>query len=159
VSEDYYWKKPLSTKVCEHAKSCTATSARASKVMRVQPQSREKWKPWNKDYSIASRATELLRFVPKAYDKYIKSEMMLKRAKIEIFYWKSTEKPIGRTVNGNADRRISKPIITMMSYIKNSNRGHSEGKHERSKRDKNSYTGYHRICVNTDVFMLYTTKL
>jgi len=32
----------------------------------------------------------------------------------------------------------------------NSNRGHSEEKHVKSKKAKNSYFGYLRVCINTD---------
>jgi len=35
----------------------------------------------------------------------------------------------------------------------NSNQGHSEEKHKRSKEDKNSYTSYYRVRINTDVFV------
>jgi len=35
----------------------------------------------------------------------------------------------------------------------NSNWGHSEEKHERSKKDKNSYAGYYRVHINIDVFV------
>ena len=73
-------------RMCE---PCTAIPACASKWC-VQSQPREKWKLRNKSYSIASHATELLRFVQNTHDKYIKNEMMLERAKIKIFYWKST---------------------------------------------------------------------
>jgi len=35
----------------------------------------------------------------------------------------------------------------------NSNQGHSEEKLERSKKDKNSYTSYYHVRINTDAFV------
>jgi len=44
-----------------------------------------------------------------------------------------------------------------MQYIKIVTE-YREDKHKRSKRDKNSYTGYYHMCINTDVFHEYTAK-
>jgi len=60
-------------------------------------------------------------------------------------------------VDGNADQCISIPIKTQMQYIKIVP-NYREDKHERSKRDKNSYTSYYHVHINTDVFCEYTTK-
>jgi len=68
-----------------------------------------------------------------------------------------TETPIGQMVDGNTDRRINKPIITMMSCIKIVTEA-IEKKNKRSKRDKNSYPGHYHIHINTDAFVQHTTK-
>jgi len=69
--------------------------------------------------------------------------MMVYNTEIKVFYWKLTER-----------------IVAYQYYDamhQNSNWGYREIKHKRSKRAKNSYIGYYRICINADVFM-YTLQ-
>ena len=57
---------------------------------------------------VASRTMECLHSIWNSYDKIIE----------EHSHWKLTETHIGQMVDGNADHRIRKPIITMMLCIK-----------------------------------------
>jgi len=67
---------------------------------------------------VASHTTECLCSIRNSYDKIVEVHSHAPSHKIRSFYWKLTKTPIGRTVDGNADHHISKPIITMMSCIR-----------------------------------------
>jgi len=107
---------------------------------------------------VASCAMECLCSIQNSYDKIIEEHSHAPSHKIRSFLLKTdwdTHRPNGwwqcRSLHQQAYHYYD------VTY-QNSNWGHWKEKHERSKKDKNSYIGYYHICINTDVSLQHTTK-
>jgi len=101
---------------------------------------------------VASHATECLRSIQNSYDKIVEEHSHAPNHKIRSFLLKTdqdTHRPKDWWQHRSSHQQAYHYYDDM---YQNSNQGHSEEKHERSKKDKNSYTGYHRVCINTDAF-------
>jgi len=107
---------------------------------------------------VAFHTTECLCSVQNSYDKIIEEHSHVPNQEIRSFLLK-TDWDTHR-LNGWWQRRSSHQQAYHYYDVmyRNSNRGHSEEKHKRSKKDKNSYTSYYHICINTDAFVQHTTK-
>jgi len=106
---------------------------------------------------VASHITECLHSIRNSYDKIIEEHSHAPSHKIRSFLLK-TDQNTHRLNNWWQHRSSHQQAYHYYDVMyQNSNQGHSEEKHERSKKDKNSYTGYYHVCINTDVFIQHTT--
>ena len=106
---------------------------------------------------VASHTTECLRSVWNSYNKMIEEHSHATSHKIRSFLLK-TDRDTHRLNNWWQCRSSHQQAYHYSDVMyQNSNWGHSEGKHKRSKKDKNSYTDYYCIHINTDVFIQHTT--
>ena len=107
---------------------------------------------------VVSHATECLRSVRSSYDKLNKEHSHAPNHKIRSFLLK-TDWDTHRPNNWQQHRSLHQQAHYYDVMYQNSNWGHSEEKHKRSKRDKNSYTSYYCIHINTDVFLQIHYKI
>jgi len=107
---------------------------------------------------VASHTMECLHSIWNSYDKIIEEHSHAPSHKIRSFLLK-TDWDMHRP-NGWWQCRLSHQQAYHYYDVmyQNSNQGHWEEKHKRSKRAKNSYTGYYCIHINTDAFIQHTTK-
>jgi len=102
---------------------------------------------------VVSHAMECLRSIWSSYDKINKEHSHAPNHKIRSFLLK-TNWDTHRPKDWWQCRSLHQQAYHYYDVMyQNSNWGHSEEKRERSKKDKNSYTSYYRICINTDVFI------
>jgi len=102
---------------------------------------------------VASHATECLCSIRDSYDKIIEEHSHAPNHKRRSFLLK-TNRDTHRPKDWWQCRSSHQQAYHCYDVMyQNSNWGHSEEKHKRSKKDKNSYTGYYRIHINTDVFV------
>jgi len=107
---------------------------------------------------VASRTTECLCSIWNSYDKIIEEHSHVPSHEIRSFLLK-TDQDTHRPNDWWQHRSLHQQAYHYCDVMyQNSNWGHWEEKHERSKRDKNSYTGYYHVRINTDVFIQHTTK-
>jgi len=103
---------------------------------------------------VVSHTTECLHSIQSSYDKINKEHSHAPNHKIRSFLLK-TDRDTHRLKDWWQCRSSHQQAYHYYDVMyQNSNQGHSEEKHERSKKkDKNSYIGYYCICINTDVFI------
>jgi len=102
---------------------------------------------------VVSHTMECLRSVQSSYDKINKEHSHAPNHKIRSFLLK-TDRDTHRPKDWWQHRSLHQQAYHYYDDMyQNSNWGHSEGKHERSKKDKNSYTSYYHVHINTDVFV------
>ena len=132
-------------------KPCTAIPVCTSKVMYGQPQPHE-----NKNLERIPFRLHLAQ--RNSYDKIIEEHSHAPSHKIRSFLLKTDQDT--HRLNSWWQHRSSHQQAYHYDDVmyQNNNRGHWEEKHERSKRDKNSYTSYYRVHINTDAFIQHTTK-
>jgi len=107
---------------------------------------------------VASHATECLHSIQSSYDKIIEEHSYAPSHNIRSFLLK-TDQDTHRLNNWWQHRSSHQQAYHYYDVMyQNSNQGHSEEKHKRSKKDKNSYTGYYCVHINTDAFIQQTTK-
>jgi len=107
---------------------------------------------------VASRTMEGLRSVWSSYDKIIEEHSHAPSHKIRSFLLK-TDWDTHRPNSWWQCRSLHQQAYHYYDVMyQNSNWGHSEEKHERSKKDKNSYTSYYHIHINTDASLQHTMK-
>jgi len=107
---------------------------------------------------VASHTMECLRFIWNSYDKIIEEHSHVPNQEIRSFLLK-TDWDTHRPNNWWQHRLSHQQAYHYYDVMyQNSNQGHSEEKHKRSKKDKNSYAGYYHVCINTDVSLHHTTK-
>jgi len=134
-------------KPCTEIPACTSKSDAWSATTAWKHKSRKNTVP------VVSHATECLRPVWSSYDKINKEHFHAPNHKIRSFLLKTdwdTHRPKDWWQRRSSHQQAYHYYDVM---YQNSNRGHSEGKHKRSKKDKNSYTSYYCVCINTDVFV------
>jgi len=108
--------------------------------------------------AVASHTMECLRSVWSSYRKIIEEHSHAPSHKIRSFLLK-TDQDTHRLNDWWQCRSSHQQVYHYYDVMyQNSNWGHWEEKHERSKRDENSYTGYYHVHMNTDVFIQHTTK-
>ena len=140
---------------------CTAIPAYASRLMCLQPQPHEH-KCWEIMMILLPHMQWNSLDTSKKHMKIPSRMEWCQRIEDKDFLLK-----IGRgyhkpKVDGNASVRASTHQHTYQYYdamCQTSNQGYWERKHVRSKRDKNSCTGYYRVRINTDALCIYTTNL
>jgi len=102
---------------------------------------------------VASHATECLCSIWNSYDKIVEEHSHALSHKIRSFLLKTdqdTHRPKDWWQHRSSHQQAYHYYHVMYQY---SNWGHSENKHERSRKNKNSYTGYHHVRINTDAFV------
>ena len=107
---------------------------------------------------VVSHTMECLRSIRNSYDKIVEEHYHAPRHKIRSFLLKTdrdTHRPNDWWQCRSSHQR---PYHYYDIMYQNSNWGHSEEKRERSRKDKNSYTGYYQVCINTDASLHHTTK-
>jgi len=106
---------------------------------------------------VASHTMECLHSIQNSYDKIVEEHSHAQSHKIRSFLLK-TDWGTHR-LNSWWQHRLSHQQAYHYYDVmyQNSDRGHSEEKHQRSKKDKNSYTSYYHVHINTDVFIQHTT--
>jgi len=107
---------------------------------------------------VASRAMECLCSIRNSYDKIIEEHSHAPSHKIKSFLLK-TDWDTHRLNDWWQHRSLHQQAYHYYDVMyQNSNQGHSEEKHKRSKKDKNSYAGYYCVRINTDVSLQHTAK-
>jgi len=107
---------------------------------------------------VASHTMECLHSIWNSYDKIIEEHSHAPSHKIRSFLLK-TDWDIHRPNGWWQHRSLHQQAYHYYDAMyQNSNWGHWEEKHEGSKRDKNSYTSYYHVHINTDVFVQHNTK-
>jgi len=150
-------KETTKCMACGHRKSCTAIPTCTSKVMCCQPQPCESTNIERKLFQLHLMQWDV--FVPyeKHMIKQLKSIVMLqhrdKKFSIEDLPWKSWAD--GWWQCGSLHQHAYQ---NSDAICQNSNWSYREDKHKRSNKDKNSYSNYFHICINTDAYCVYTTK-
>jgi len=138
------YKKVHSLQAC---KPCKGIPVHASKVMCGQPQLHENTN------LVASHTTECLRSIRNSYGKIVEEHSHAPSHKIRSFLLK-TDWDTHRLKDWWQCRSSHQQAYHYYDVMyQNSNWGHSENKHKRSKKDKNSHTSYYHVHINTDAFI------
>jgi len=107
---------------------------------------------------VASHTTECLCSIWNSYDKIIEEHSHAPSHKIRSFLLKTDWDTHRLNDWWQCKSSHQQAYHSYDVMYQNSNQGHWENKHERSRKDKNSYTSYYHICINTDASLHHATK-
>jgi len=103
---------------------------------------------------VASRATECLRSIQNSYDKIIEEHSHAPSHKIRSFLLKTDwdTHRLNSWWQCRSSHQQAYHYYDVMYQIV------TKAIEKKNMRDKNSYTSYYCVCINTDAFIQYTTK-